>query len=260
MSKKRAFLLHLSISATIVGIVLALIFFLWYPAPYFKVGGASDVVKILVGVDLVLGPLLTLLLYRPNKPKLLLDMCLIAAIQLSALVYGVTTIYQERPYYVVFAIDRFEVLARKDVSIDPNEYPVFATKPWRGPIYAVAYLPDDPVARSRVLEEVMFEGMPDIDQRPEFWRSYQENSNTVLKKSKPLSELKANDAGLREDIAEIAATKSGVVPVYVPVIGRKGAMTLVLNHQTRLPIAALDIDPWETAKVAEPETSVASSR
>ncbi len=259
MSKKRAFLLHFSISASIVGVVLAVIFFLWYPTPYFKVSGASDVVKILIGVDLVLGPLLTLLLYRPNKPKLLLDMCLIATIQLSALIYGVTTIYQQRPYYAVFAIDRFEVLARKEVSLSGDEYPAFSSKPWRGPIYAVASLPEDPVARSRVLEEVMFEGLPDIDKRPEFWSGYDESSNQVLNRSKPLSVLRVNDDRLRSEISGLAKSYPDTELVYVPVIGRKGALTLVLNAGNRRPVAVLDVDPWELAKTDTAERSSAAS-
>ena len=116
MSKTRAFLLHLSISATIVGIVCALIFFVWYPQPFFQIAGASSVLKVLIGVDLIVGPLLTLLLYKPGKPKLLFDMSCIALIQIVALVYGTAIIFSERPYYLVFAVDRFEVLAHRDVD------------------------------------------------------------------------------------------------------------------------------------------------
>ena len=86
--------MHLSISATVVGFFLAVIFFLWYPPPYFEIAGAEGVVQILIGVDLILGPLLTLLLYRPGKPGVIFDLSFIALIQLSALIYGVTIIYQ----------------------------------------------------------------------------------------------------------------------------------------------------------------------
>ena len=49
MSKLRAFLIHLTISATVVGAVFAIIFFFWYPAPYFRVSGANDIVGPAVG-------------------------------------------------------------------------------------------------------------------------------------------------------------------------------------------------------------------
>ena len=68
MSKLRAFLIHFSISATVVGAAFAVIFFAWYPAPYFEVVGAWNVVRILIVVDLILGPLLTLIPVDPWEP------------------------------------------------------------------------------------------------------------------------------------------------------------------------------------------------
>ena len=69
ISKRRAFLIHLSASAFVVGTLCAIIFFLWYPAPYFEARGAWSVIRILVGVDLILGPALTLVLFRPRKTR-----------------------------------------------------------------------------------------------------------------------------------------------------------------------------------------------
>ena len=111
ISKLHAFLIHLAGSALVVGALCAIIFFVWYPAPYFAAKGASGVLRVLIGVDLILGPTLTLILFRPRKPGLVFDLSIIATIQLAALVFGTTVIYQERPYYAVFAVDRFQVLA-----------------------------------------------------------------------------------------------------------------------------------------------------
>ena len=246
MSKIRAFLLHLSISATIVGIVLAIIFWVWYPSPFFEIAGANQVLKILIAVDLILGPLLTLILYRPGKPKVIFDLSVIAIIQLSALIYGVVTIYSERPYYVVFAVDRFEVLAKKDVEIAGTEDPQFITKPWTQPIYAVAVYPEGAAERNRLLEEVVFQGLPDIDKRPEYWRNYQQYSDAVADKAKPLSELPLTSDESRARVESVVKKHtSGAELVYVPVMGKQGPLALVLNPENRLPVAAINIDPWE---------------
>ena len=53
VSKKRAFLSHLGVSATLVGSVILLVFFVWYPEPFFEAVGTWSVVRILVGVDLI---------------------------------------------------------------------------------------------------------------------------------------------------------------------------------------------------------------
>ena len=55
----RAFLIHLSASALLAVMALAVVFGLWYPAPLHAAVGVSAIVLLLVGVDVVIGPLLT---------------------------------------------------------------------------------------------------------------------------------------------------------------------------------------------------------
>jgi len=246
VSKRRAFLSHLSLSATVVGTVCAAIFLCWYPEPYFTVKGTWDALRVLVGVDLVLGPLLTLILFRPGKRGLALDMAMIALIQLSALIYGVSVIYTERPYYTVFAIDRFEVLAKRDVSAAAVADTPFTDKPLIGPIIAFAQRPSDPRESQRLMEETLFEGKPDIERRPELWRPFDQNRAAVLERARPLSELAEHQLAFREQIDSLCESL-GVTPdgiAYVPVMGTHGPLTMVIDSETALPVAALRIDPW----------------
>ena len=244
MSRKNAFLIHLGLSALVVGTVIVLVMLFWYPPPWMQVIGAANVLGILVAVDLIVGPCLTLLLYRPYKPGLLFDLCMIGLVQLAALVYGVHTVYQERPYYVVFVKDRFEVLAYKDVDAQDIKDEALRRKDWRLPVMAIASMPADPVERNRVLEETLFEGKPDIHARPEFWRPYAGNSAEVLAGSKPVTEL----LDWRPDLAdEFGADISADRFVYAPVMGRKRVFSLVLDKSTGQPVELVDIDPWDAA-------------
>jgi hypothetical protein len=245
-SKRRAFLAHLSISAAVVGTVCLLIFSVWYPEPYFAAKGAWNVLRILVGVDLVLGPLLTLILFKPEKPGLLLDVTMIALVQLCALVYGTTVIFQERPYYVVFAIDRFEILTKNDIEASAVENTPFADKPLVGPVLAVAQRPSDVAEYQRLLEETVFGGKPDIERRPEFWSPFTEQRAAVLSRSRSLTELADRDPMIAERISGLAA-RLGRDPSDLsaaPVISRADAKTFVIDAKTALPLAVLDIDPW----------------
>ena len=122
MSRLQAFLVHLSLSAAVVGSGFAIVFFIWYPQPYFEVVGAWYLIRILFIVDVVLGPLLTFIVFKPGKPGLKFDLTVIALVQVAALMYGATIIYQERPYYLVFAVDRFELVARKDLDLSGIKY------------------------------------------------------------------------------------------------------------------------------------------
>ena len=97
MTRYRASLLHLGLSGAVVAAVLALVFLVWYPDWSFSVAGAVTPVMILVGVDLVLGPLLTLIVYKEGKPGLKFDLAFIAAVQLLALSYGSYTLHGARP-------------------------------------------------------------------------------------------------------------------------------------------------------------------
>ncbi len=247
MNKSRAFLIHLSLSATIVGIVCALIFFAWYPQPYFDIVGAGSVLKVLIGVDLIVGPLLTLILYKPNKPGLIFDLSVIATVQLVALIYGTTVIYQERPYYLVFAVDRFEILARTEV--DPAVVPdnLLREKPFIGPIIAVALFPESEAERQQLLEDT-FAGMPDIERRPEYWDIYAPHSTQIMQRATPLATLAEERPDARKKIEAFIRSRGNAEElVGIPVIGKMNVSCFVLNKTTQLPIGVIDFDPWEPA-------------
>ena len=252
MNKSRAFLIHLSASATIVGIVCALIFFAWYPSPYFEIVGAGSVLKVLIGVDLIVGPLLTLILYRPNKPGLVFDLSFIALVQLTALIYGTTVIYQERPYYVVFAIDRFEVIARNEIDPAAIPYDSLREKPFIGPIVTVALFPESEEERQKLLTDVL-EGKPDLERRPEYWDVYAQHTDSILARATPLAQLADEHPDARDRInAFVQSRQDADDLIGVPVVGKKGAFCFVLNKTTALPVGFIDFDPWEAPAAEEP--------
>ena len=84
MTRFRAFTIHLTSSILIFLFFLGLMFFVWYPVPYFEIDGGWKVLRILAGVDVVLGPLLTLIVFKPGKPSLKFDMSVIVLVQLVA--------------------------------------------------------------------------------------------------------------------------------------------------------------------------------
>ncbi len=177
ISRPRAVLTHLGVSATFVGAACALIFFLWYPHPYFLAAGAWQVLRVLIGVDLVLGPLLTAIVFKPGKRGLKFDLAVIALVQVAAFVYGVTTIYGGRPYFTVFAVDRFYVLARGDIvrdELERHERNDWLRKTLRGPLLVAAERPSDPAGAQRLLDETVFQGKPDLERRPDYWAPYAE--------------------------------------------------------------------------------------
>jgi hypothetical protein len=247
ISRGRAFLTHLVSSAVIVGAVCILVFFVWYPHPYFQISGAWNPLRVLIGVDLVLGPLLTALLFKPAKKGLVFDLCVIFVVQVAALVYGVAVIYGERPYFNVFAVDRFTVLTRSDVDAAEWERASerLGAKPLVGPVLAVAMRPTDPAAQQRLLDETVFGGKPDIDHRPESWVPYREQVSQVVARATPLGTLGGLRREAREQIEHLAARlglpaqRLGLLPVEV----RQRYLTLVIDMTSGAPLEAIEQDP-----------------
>jgi hypothetical protein len=111
-----AFASHFGISLLIFLALLLLIVFFWYPGALFAAAGGWQGIRIVAGVDLVLGPLLTLIVYDIAKPRKVLfrDLLIIALIQLSCLTAGVYVVFDERPVAVTYVHDKFYVLKKSD--------------------------------------------------------------------------------------------------------------------------------------------------
>ena len=102
--------IHLALSLLVFVSFIAVLYFFWYPGNLFFMDGGWEGVKLVAMVDVVLGPLLTFLLFKPGKPGLKLDMSLIAGVQIAALLYGIYTTYNQRIVALVYADERFNTL------------------------------------------------------------------------------------------------------------------------------------------------------
>lgn len=247
MSRLRAFLVHLSLSAAVVGSGFAIVFFVWYPQPYFEVVGAWYLIRILFIVDVVLGPLLTFIVFKPGKPGLKFDLTIIALVQVAALLYGATIIYQERPYYMVFAVDRFELVARKDLDLSQIKYDALKEKPWIGAVHVFAKLPEDEAALAKFTEEVVFEGKPDLERRPEFWHPYAEYASEAPAQAADLRELLQDDETTAQKASRVIEKyQSDHARLgYLPLLGRTSNFAVVLDMDTGEKLELLDIDPYQ---------------
>lgn len=118
---------HFGISLVIAGTIAALVVGWWFPFPFGELAGGLRLLWLIVAVDVVCGPALTLLLYSPRKTRraLAVDIALIAVVQISALVYGLHSLSQARPLALVFEVDRFRAVSYADIpeaslSLAPN--------------------------------------------------------------------------------------------------------------------------------------------
>lgn len=110
----KAFAIHFLISAVVVGIALGLTYGAWYRPPFSYVQNVTTIILILAMVDLVMGPLMTLIIYNPAKKSLKMDLAIIGLVQVGALLYGMSVVYQARPVYAVYAGGRFSAVSASE--------------------------------------------------------------------------------------------------------------------------------------------------
>ena len=93
MSKRiKFFLSHFFISLLIALLAVGLVFVVWYPEPLAKATSVTHIFLMLLVIDVILGPFLSLLVYKEGKKSLKFDLTVIIIIQLSALCYGIYNI------------------------------------------------------------------------------------------------------------------------------------------------------------------------
>ncbi len=246
LQRKTTILLHVLVSVLIVGPLVGVVFVLWYPSPYFRISGVEQVLKILVGVQAVLGPLLTVYLYKPGKKGLWFDMCFVAVVQFVALVYCTAVIYEQRPLFVVFSGDRFAVLPESDLVTDgaPIAACDAATRP---PCVAVATLPGDAAERSELLMKSLEEGI-ELEQQSRYWRPLAEARDEVLDEAKPLALLAAASPRGDDGVARVLERTGRRAEAlrWVPVVNKRlDAFALVIDAETAEPVDVVAVDPWE---------------
>lgn len=109
--------IHLIASLVVALLAAALVWLGWYPWPFNEILKISGLYQLIIIVDVICGPLLTFILANPTKStrETVVDISLIAAIQIGALIYGLYSLYLVRPVATVFEVDRFVVLSANEV-------------------------------------------------------------------------------------------------------------------------------------------------
>lgn len=114
----RVILIHTAFSLLLIAGLSLWVLTRWYPGGLLAVQGGEPILLSVAVITLALGPLLTLVLFRPKKKRtreLVLDISLILVLQLGAFGYGVWTLSIQRPVYLAFLHDRFFVVTPQDV-------------------------------------------------------------------------------------------------------------------------------------------------
>ncbi|MBJ8483042.1 TfpX/TfpZ family type IV pilin accessory protein [Acinetobacter vivianii] len=244
MSKRLNFFLgHLAISFFIALIVVGIVFFIWYPSPLAKAVGVTHIFLMMLAIDVIIGPLLGLLVYKEGKKSLKIDLGIIILIQIIALGYGVYSIAQGRPAWLAYNVDRFELVRNNEILTEQitQARPQYQQPSWLKPQFVgVEFAKDKNIRGDEMFAEVL--GGISIAQKPERYVPLDKVKNQIQQRAQNLDVLKQfNDNALVEKILFSYPHATAFVPLKANVVD----MTVLINKEKGEVVKIVDLRPWK---------------
>lgn len=242
MSKRlKFFLIHLSISLIIALSVVGLVFFAWYPTPLVTAVGVTQIFLMMLSIDVIVGPLLGLLVYKEGKKTLKFDLSIIVAIQISALCYGLYSIEQGRPAWLVYNVDRFELVRKNEIANQNinQAQPQFRYPSWLKPQFVATEFAKDAKQRS---DDMFIEVLGGISlaQKPQRYVDFAKAKEKVQKRAQKLELLQQYNN--KTDVEKILS-KYPQATAFLPMKASVIDMTVLIDSQGDV-VKIVDLRPW----------------
>ncbi len=242
-----AFAIHFLLTLGLAAIAAALIFLVWFPDPYQTMVGGTQLFELVVVCDLVLGPLISLVIYDTSKGrrKLILDYTIVGVVQLAAMIYGVYIVAGTRPVYVAFSKDRFEIVLARDISdseLAAARDPRYAKLPFDGPRIVAIQVP------KAEQQDALFQSIGGNEEhaRPRFYAPLETALADIRKRARTVEWLTTKYPHSRPLFDE--AMKEVKIPAervrWLPVRHRLGFWTALVDIGNGEPIAWVAFDPY----------------
>lgn len=249
MNRYQAALTHFTVCIVITVCLLCTVFFIWYPGAIANAAGVTGIFLILLGVDLCLGPLLTLVIFNPHKKpwrELRRDLAIIATVQIAALAYGVHTVFVARPVYMVFNADRFDLVFANDMTYE-NLAKVtrdeFKTLPLLGPRWIGAHPPSDIKERNQLMFSTI-NGGEDLPQLPQYYLPYTQLQNQALKRAQPIAQLTQFNPTHKTEIEKLRQRYPDTQYAYLPLKGKTQDLTVIIARSDAHIVSVENLKPW----------------
>nr|WP_315494385.1 TfpX/TfpZ family type IV pilin accessory protein [uncultured Rhodoferax sp.] len=240
--------MHLLISVLVAAVAGLLVFGVWYPYPYRDISGGRELFWLVVTVDVILGPAVTLAVFdrRKSWSELRRDMLAIAVLQIAALGYGMWTVCVARPVHLVFEYDRFRIVHAIDVPPEllPKTPSDIDALPLTGP-NLLALRPFKSNKEKMDATMAALQGVS-LASRPDLWQPYRQSAPEILKLAKPATELKDRFPNRADEIERVLANaglkSQGVL--YLPLVGRNSFWTVFIDSADAKIVATMPLDPF----------------
>lgn len=237
----RYFLSHLIVSVVIASVSLYVVFCIWYPKPLDIAVGVGNVTLIMLAIDVIIGPLLTLMLVKKNKKYLKLDLITIAILQILALLYGLYSINKGRPVVIAFDVNRFE-LVQKHMVKDNHQTIIKQYAKEQGkniPVVSIRPAKDEKELVERMHQEL--EQNITVSANATLYEPLTKNMDIISKEMKPISELsKFNN----KDNVTSVLTQYPQADGFLPIISSGKNLTVLIDSKNKVFVSVVDLRPW----------------
>lgn len=244
MSKRLKFFLgHLLISLAIALFVMGFVFFVWYPSPLATAVGVTHIFLMLLVIDVILGPLLGLLVYKEGKKTLKMDLSIIILIQVIALIYVVYSIAQARPVWIAFNKDHFELVRNNNINTENIDQAKeqYQRPTWLQAEYVGVKQATDPQEQQIEQMGVMLNGIS-LAQYPERYIPLEQVSEQMKMKAHALSELNLwnSDIVVQQKIKAYPEATA-----WIPLETYGVPMVVLINKDQGEVVKIVDLRPWK---------------
>jgi len=235
----KAFTLHLVMSALVLSCTLGGLYLGWYHWPGWYLAAVIPVVTVMVGVDVVLGPLLTFVIASERKPRreLARDIGIIVAVQLVAFGYGATTLWHGRPLYYAFSVNCLSIVQGYDLDPEDTARAQRENRPlaphWNSlPRWIYAPLPGSSAESEKIVSSALSGGY-DVTARPTYFRSWQDGRNDLRGALQRIDDIKFFSGPERQRLKERvrAAGLDPSRPTALAFTGRARPLLAVFDPQ-----------------------------
>ncbi len=243
--KIKAFSIHLLLSIVLISSFFAFAILHWFPNNSLELSGIKDVLYIIIAADLLLGPVLTFLVFNPAKKSLKFDLSAIIVLQLSMFIFGIYTVYIAHPVYITFTVDRFTLVSARDASPDKAKFDEYKIPKYSKAMYAYVESPKDMEERNELLFSSALGGL-DLDALSQYYLPYDENINKIISRGWDVDKVFVTTEQKNQLSSFLKENKIQLNDVvFLPVQGKAKFMTYAIDKETGFPLTVFDIDPWE---------------
>jgi hypothetical protein len=235
----RGFLIHLLASCILAFIASYVVFMIWYPSPLAQAIGVTSIVLLLLGVDVIAGPLLTLAVCKEGKKSLKFDLSVIILIQLSAFIYGIHILAQGRPVWIALHENAFHIVRAYEAD---NEYrqkakPEYQKLSFTGPRWVAVRLPIGDEKKS-VFEGIM-KGII-YQERADLYDSINNQATTIQNSIIDLTRLYQSN---KSDTVKNVLSKWPRADGYVPLYAQDKILVVLVKKQAVEVVSIVDLAP-----------------